>query len=100
MQQPGRQSGAAKVNDSEGLTPEHRGRRFLTLEQVAEELNIGLPTVRALLSTGQLRGMQVGGRGLWRVGLADLEQYLIDAYAEAAERIARGKLSDEEANSP
>lgn len=99
MRQPGRQSGAAELNNPEGLTPEHRGRRFLTPEQVAEELNVGLPTVRALLSAGELRGIQVGGRGLWRVGSADLEQYITNAYAQAAERIARGELAEVEVSS-
>ncbi|WP_342451743.1 excisionase family DNA-binding protein [Arthrobacter sp. H16F315] len=37
--------------------------RFLTIEQVAEELNVGLPTVRMLLKYGELRGTQIGGRG-------------------------------------
>lgn len=36
--------------------------RFLTMEQVAEELNLGVPSIRALLKTGELRGIQVGGR--------------------------------------
>lgn len=35
--------------------------RFLTIEQVAEELAVGAPTVRQLLRTGELRGMQIGG---------------------------------------
>lgn len=38
--------------------------RFLTVEQVAEELNVGVPTVRMLLKSGELRGIQIGGRGL------------------------------------
>lgn len=37
--------------------------RFLTIEQVADELNVGLPTVRMLLKSGELRGIQIGGRG-------------------------------------
>lgn len=37
-------------------------RRFLTIEQVAEELNVGIPIVRALLKSGELRGFQIGGR--------------------------------------
>jgi len=38
--------------------------RFLTIEQVPEELNVGLPTVRMLLKTRDLRGIQIGGKGL------------------------------------
>jgi excisionase family DNA binding protein len=37
-------------------------RRFLTIEQVAEELNVGMPMVRTLVRTGELRALQVGGR--------------------------------------
>jgi excisionase family DNA binding protein len=35
----------------------------MTIEQVAEELNVSSNQVRALLKTGELRAIQVGGRG-------------------------------------
>jgi excisionase family DNA binding protein len=69
--------------------------RFLTVEQVAEELNVGIPTVRMLLKSGELRGIQIGGRGLWRVAAVDLEGYIADAYRVTAERIAAGGFPDE-----
>lgn len=34
--------------------------RFLTLSQVKEILNVGMPTIYALLSSGELRGVQLG----------------------------------------
>jgi len=71
-------------------------RRFLTVEQVAEELNVGIPLVRALLKSGELRGFQVGGRGMWRVGAADVEEYISQAYAKTARIIEAGDLADEE----
>lgn len=71
-------------------------RRFLTMEQVAEELNVGVPLVRALLRTGEMRGLQVGGRGMWRVSTADLEDYLQRAYDATAERIAAGAFPGDE----
>jgi hypothetical protein len=37
--------------------------RFLTISQVAEELNLNAPTVGANLAGAELRRMQVGGRG-------------------------------------
>lgn len=40
-----------------------RPLRFLTIEQVAQELNVGEPLVRAMLKSGELRGIQIGGRG-------------------------------------
>ncbi|WP_350004361.1 helix-turn-helix domain-containing protein [Pseudarthrobacter sp. WHRI 8279] len=70
--------------------------RFLTIEQVAEELAVGAPTVRQLLKTGELRGLQIGGRGLWRVAAKDLEDYIDQAYRVTAERIAAGEVADEE----
>lgn len=74
--------------------------QFLTPEQVAEELNVGLPTVRMLLKTGELRGMQIGGRGLWRVGTNDLEDFISAAYRTTAEKVATGALADDPHTSP
>ena len=69
--------------------------RFLTIEQVAEDLAVGLPTVRQLLRTGELRGLQVGGRGLWRVASKDFEDYIERAYRVTADRIAAGEVADD-----
>ncbi|MDQ0679101.1 prophage regulatory protein [Arthrobacter pascens] len=80
------------------MTDEVR-RRFLTVEQVAEELNVGLPLVRSLLKTGELRGIQVGGRGLWRIATTDLEDYISQAYRSTAEKIAAGEIPDEDPES-
>lgn len=62
--------------------------RFLTVEQVAEELNVGVPQIRALLKAGELRGIQVGGKNLWRIGRIDVEDYIEAAYEQTARRIA------------
>lgn len=75
--------------------PEETKRRFLTTEQVAEELNIGLPLVRGLLRTGELRGIQIGGRGLWRVASSDVEDFISEAYRTTSERIAAGDIPEE-----
>ncbi|MFJ5696563.1 helix-turn-helix domain-containing protein [Arthrobacter sp. NPDC093139] len=76
------------------MTDEHKKRRFLTIEQAAEELNVSDSQIRALLKTGELRGIQVGGRGVWRIGATDLEDFITDAYRRTAERIATGELKD------
>ncbi|MFE4837941.1 helix-turn-helix domain-containing protein [Arthrobacter sp. NPDC056691] len=68
-------------------------RRFLTVEQVSEELNVGVPQIRALLRSGELRGIQVGGRGVWRIGANDVEDFIVEAYLRTAERIATGDLT-------
>lgn len=51
--------------------------------------------VRALLKVGELRGIQVGGRGMWRIGTADIEDFVAEAYRRTAERIAAGDLREE-----
>lgn len=73
-----------------------RPLRFLTIEQVAQELNVGEPLVRAMLKSGELRGIQIGGRGAWRVGIADVETYIEQAYQRTAAKIACGDFADSE----
>lgn len=55
-------------------------QRFLTLTDVAEVLNISMSQARALVRTGELPAIQVGGRGQWRVENTVLEDYIADAY--------------------
>jgi excisionase family DNA binding protein len=78
------------------VTGEAPQRRFLTIEQVAEELAVGVPLVRSMLKTGELRGLQVGGRGMWRIGVQDLETYINQAYQRTADKIAAGDLETDE----
>jgi len=58
------------------------------LEDVAEELNVKLPQVRALVKSGELPAIQIGGRGMWRVERVALENYIQERYAQAREDIA------------
>lgn len=77
---------------------EEAGRplRFLTIDQVAQELNVGEPLVRSMLRSGELRGIQVGGRGAWRIGREDVESYIEQAYRRTAETVTRGDLTESE----
>lgn len=77
------------------MTEEPAKRRFLTIEQAAEELNSKASLIRNLIKTGELRAIQIGAAGHWRVGSQDLEDYIADAYRRTAERIAAGELADE-----
>jgi excisionase family DNA binding protein len=43
-------------------SPNKPAARFMTIEQVAEELSVGIPQVRSLLKSGELRGLQIGAR--------------------------------------
>ncbi|QOD05666.1 helix-turn-helix domain-containing protein [Pseudarthrobacter sp. BIM B-2242] len=77
------------------MTDEPKKLRFLTIAQTAEELNVNQNQIRALIRTGELRGIQVGGRGVWRIGANDIEDYIAEAYRLTAERIAAGDLRDQ-----
>lgn len=71
---------------------EDKTPRFLTVEQVAGELNVSENQIRAMIHHGDIRGIQIGGRGIWRIGRCDLEDFITGAYARAAERRAAGEL--------
>jgi excisionase family DNA binding protein len=58
---------------------------------------MGMPTLYALLSSGELRGLQLGGR-MWRVSEQDLTAYLDAAYQETSERIAAGDIGEIQAD--
>jgi excisionase family DNA binding protein len=58
--------------------------RFLTLADVAEILNVTVRQVYALVRSGELRGIQIGGRGQWRIENDQLEDYISRQYARAA----------------
>lgn len=68
--------------------------RFLTLADVADVLNISLSQARALVRTGDLRAIQVGGRHQWRVEDTELEAYIQRMYAQTQERIEAGSLDE------
>jgi excisionase family DNA binding protein len=63
---------------------EDRGVRFLTLADVAETLNISSAQAYALVRSGELRAIKVGGRGQWRVEATELEAYIERAYEQTA----------------
>jgi prophage regulatory protein len=58
--------------------------RFLTLTDVAEELQISRAQARAIVRSGELPAIQIGGRGQWRVEQVKLDQYIEDLYAQQA----------------
>lgn len=62
--------------------------KFVPLEYVMDELSISKSQAYALVRTGDLRAIQVGGRGQWRVSLGELEAYIERAYVDAERRFA------------
>lgn len=62
------------------------GPRFLTLADVAEILSTSVAQVRALVHSGELRHIQIGGRQQYRIETVELENYIARKYAEADAR--------------
>jgi excisionase family DNA binding protein len=77
--------------------------RFLQLSDVAEVLNISASQAYALVRSGELPAIKVGGRGQWRVETTALEDYIQRCYAETrafvdAHPLGReGELAEDEA---
>lgn len=61
------------------INPNTTGR-FLTIENVAAELNITTTQSYALLRAGTLPALKIGGRGMWRVERTVLEAWITDTY--------------------
>ncbi|MDN4611481.1 helix-turn-helix transcriptional regulator [Arthrobacter burdickii] len=68
--------------------------RFMTLPDVAAELAVSQSQMYALVKSGDLPAIQVGGRGQWRVERVKLEEYIARMYEQAAS--ARAKITPED----
>ena len=69
--------------------------RFYLLADVAEQLNVTTVQVRALVKSGELPAIQVGGRGQWRIEATQLEAYIERKYAETKAKVeARRRSGD------
>lgn len=55
--------------------------RFVPLSDVAETLSISASQAYALVRSGELRAIKVGGRG-WRVEVSELESCIERSYRE------------------
>lgn len=67
-----------------------REPRFLTLADVAEILNTSTAQVYALVRRNELRAIQIGGRGQWRVETSELELFIERMYAQADSAVDPG----------
>jgi excisionase family DNA binding protein len=75
------------------------GPRFLQLADVAEILNISAAQVYALVRSGDLPAIKIGGRGQWRVEATQLEAYIERMYRETADFVSNhphGRADDSE----
>lgn len=71
--------------------------RFLQLADVAEILNISASQTYALVRTGELPAIKIGGRGQWRVERQALEDYIARCYAETKAFVAAHPVRDGDA---
>lgn len=68
-------------------------QRFLTLDDVAEVLNVSWRQAYALVRSQELPAIQVGGRNQWRVEISQLDAYIERKYAEAAKNLEQQGVS-------
>jgi excisionase family DNA binding protein len=67
---------------AEGSAVDMGTERFLLLSDVADVLNISASQTYALVRSGELPAIKVGGRGQWRVERTTLEEYIQRMYDE------------------
>jgi excisionase family DNA binding protein len=60
-------------------------QRFLTLADVAETMNISAAQTYALVRSGDLPAIKIGGRGQWRVEASVLEEFIARKYEQTRE---------------
>jgi excisionase family DNA binding protein len=70
--------------------------RFLQLSDVAEILNISASQTYALVRSGELPAIKIGGRGQWRVERAELESYIQRCYRQTKDFVASHPLGRED----
>jgi excisionase family DNA binding protein len=70
--------------------------RFLQLTDVAEILNISSSQTYALVRSGDLPAIKIGGRGQWRVERSALEDYIQRCYAETRAFVSAHPLREDE----
>jgi excisionase family DNA binding protein len=71
--------------------------RFLQLADVAEILNISSSQTYALVRSGELPAIKIGGRGQWRVERTVLEDYIQRCYAETRAFVRASPVTADEA---
>ncbi|MGQ4494116.1 helix-turn-helix domain-containing protein [Dermabacteraceae bacterium P13095] len=69
--------------------------RFIPLADVAESLSISASQAYALVRSGELRAIKVGGRGQWRVEVSELEDYIQRMYRQTDEFVAQENAAQE-----
>lgn len=64
-------------------------RKFIPLTEVSEVLGVSAAQAYALVRSGDLPAIKVGGRGQWRVEVDELDAYIERMYAQTREFVAK-----------
>lgn len=75
---------------------QHVSPRFLTLADVAETLNISAAQTYALVRSGDLPAIKIGGRGQWRVEASALEEFIARKYEQTREFVRTHPFGSDE----
>ena len=68
--------------------------RFLTLADVADVLNISASQTYALVRSGELEAIKIGGRGQWRVEREKLETYIARMYDQTKQFVTEHPFAE------
>ena len=88
---------AANGSGGESERPAVGEPGFLTLEDVARYLSVSVPQVYALVRSRELPAIKIGGRGVWRVGRQQLQEYIDRLHRETQEWAKAHPLNPREA---
>lgn len=80
-----------RSNDGKAVEP-----RFLTLADVAAYLSVSEPQAYALVRSGDLPAIKIGGRGVWRVDRRRLEAFVEQLHDETARWVVEHPLVAEQ----
>lgn len=69
-------------------------KRFIPLTEVSEILDVSSAQAYALVRSGELPAIKVGGRGQWRVETVELEAYIQRMYAQTRALVGPEELVD------
>lgn len=69
-------------------------QQFYTLSDVAELLQISASQARAMVRSGELPAIQVGGRGQWRIEIARFREWVELSHQRTAEAVRSGASID------
>lgn len=87
-------TGDRRDGQDDDVSEESNEPRFMRLRQVADLLKCTQGQVYSLVRSGDLQGIQIGGRNQWRVERSKLEEYIQQAYRRTAENLERLQTDD------